>query len=57
MSKIINIVGKNNELVASISEENIILNNDYKVIETNEDDACFHDLDGSIELIKAEGSA
>lgn len=60
MSKIINIVNKNNELVASISSENVILHNDYKVIETNEEDEVYEEVefyyDGNNEKIRVENS-
>lgn len=54
MGKVINIVDKDNKLVASISSENVILHKEYKVIETNEDEACFCDSDGTIELLRPE---
>lgn len=57
MGKAINIVDKNNELVASIDDENIIFHGDYKIIETSEDDECFRDNDGKIEVIRPEVSA
>lgn len=54
MTKIINVVDKNNELVASISEGNVILHNDYKVITSNEDESCFCDKNGTIEVLSPE---
>lgn len=54
MDKIINVVDKDDRLIASISDKNVILHNDYKVVETNEDEACFCDSNGDIELIKPE---
>ncbi|MFA1820563.1 hypothetical protein ACDX78_10330 [Virgibacillus oceani] len=38
MSEIINIVDKNDGLIASISKENVILHNDYRLIKTYEDE-------------------
>lgn len=37
MSKIINIVDKDNGLVASIGEDDVIIHEDYKIVETEED--------------------
>lgn len=54
MSKSINIVDKNNELVASITGGNIIFKGDYKIIETNDDEKCFYGNDEEIEVIKPE---
>lgn len=56
MGKIINVVDKNNGLVASISNKNIILHNDYKVIETKEEEACFSCEKGEISIVKPEVS-
>jgi len=57
VSKSINIVDKNNVLIASITDGNIIFKGDYKIIETDDDEKCFRDNDGKIEVIKPEVSA
>ncbi|MFA8439309.1 hypothetical protein [Pueribacillus sp. YX66] len=54
--KVINIVDREGILIASISEKNIILHKDYKVIETNESEACLQDWDGNIKLVRPEVS-
>ena len=54
--KVINIVDREDNLIASISEENIILHKDYKVIETNESEACLRDWDGNIKIVRPEVS-
>lgn len=56
MGKIINIVDKDDKIIASISDENVILHNDYKIVETNESDACFCESDSGIELLRPEVS-
>lgn len=52
--KVINIVDTEGNLIASISSENIILHKDYKVIETNESEACLRDWDGNIKFVRPE---
>lgn len=56
MAKEINIVDKNNNLVASISEKDIIVHNDYEVIEDNEGGVRFRGEDGYIKMIRPEES-
>lgn len=56
MGKSINIVDKNNELVASIGDDNIIFHGDYIILETNDDDKCFRDIDGRLEVVRPEVS-
>ncbi len=56
MGKSINIVDKNNVLIASIGDDNIIFHGDYKIIEANGDDKCFSDNDEEIEVIRPEVS-
>lgn len=51
--KEINVIDKNNNVIASISDENIIVHNDYEVVETN-GEARFRGKDGYIKLIKPE---
>lgn len=41
MCEVINIIDEDDELIASISDENIILKNGYKAIITLEDEKCF----------------
>jgi len=54
--KEINVIDKNNNVIVSISGENIIVHNDYKVIETDADEARYRGEDGYIKVIMPEES-
>ena len=41
MCEVVNIVDENDELIASVSDEDIILKKGYKAIITLEDEKCF----------------
>lgn len=54
--KEINVIDKNNNVIVSISDENIIVHNDYEVIETDDGETRFRGEDGYIKLIRPEES-
>lgn len=54
MSKSINIVDKNNVLIASITDGNIIFKGDYKIIESDGNDVRFRGDDEGIKVIRPE---
>lgn len=56
VSKSINIVDKNNVLIASITDGNIIFKGDYKIIESDDHDVRFRGDGEDIKVFKPEVS-